>query len=535
VPQPSLWDVNSPVLYRAVTSVKTGGRVTDGHVTPFGIRTFRFDPDKGFILNGRCLQLKGVNLHHDNGCLGAVVYDRAEERRVELMKSIGANAIRTSHNPPSPEFLDACDRLGVVVIDEAFDEWEEGKLKYGYKDHFRKCWRADLTSMVRRDCNHPSIVLWSIGNEVPEQGKLKGARTAGKLARFIRKLDPTRPVGYGAHPGAWTPQLWAALDVCGYNYRDDLYASDHQSFPQRCILGSETFALYAFRTWTRATDNRHIIGEFIWTGMDYMGESGIGYAKDVYTRYPVNTACCGELDICGFKKTRSYYRDILWSNGAPLHIAVRQRLTAGEVFKLSPWGWPAAKSSWTWPVPGNKDVHEDVHVDVYSACEQVELRLNGRVIGRSTTSRASQYMATWLIPYAPGTLEAVGYRHGRQVASRTLRTAGDPAKIRLTADRRTIRADGYDLSFVTVEVLDQKGILHPNADNEIQFAVNGPGEIIGVGNGDQKSVESFQARQRKAYNGRCLVVIRSTRRGGRIKLTAESRGLAPAQAIIVTT
>lgn len=246
----------------------------------------------------------------------------------------------------------------------------------------------------------------------------------------------------------------------------------------------------------------------------------------------------GELDICGFKKTRSYYRDILWDNGTQLHIAVRQQLDNGEAFRLSPWGWPAAKSSWTWP-EGKREwwtAHgsDDYHVDVYSACEEVELRLNGRLIGRNTTSRASRYLSTWIVPFEPGTLEAIGYIGGKPVAVQTLRTAGDPAKIRLTPDRKRIKADGYDLSFVTVEVLDRKGTLHPNTDNEILFAVKGPGKIVGVGNGNQRSVESFQAKRRKAYNGRCQVVIKSTTQSGKIVLTGRSRGLTSAKAIIIT-
>lgn len=536
VKQPALWDVDSPNLYSAVSRVKAGGRIVDDLATSFGIRTFRFDPERGFILNGRNLKLKGVDMHHDNGCLGAVVYDRADERRVELMKSIGANAIRTSHNPPSPEFLDACDRLGVVVMDEAFDEWEKGKLKYGYKDHFKRCWREDLASMVMRDRNHPSVVLWSIGNEVPEQNVMKGARTARKLANFIRKLDPTRPVGYGAHPGWWTPQLWEALDVCGYNYRNDLYRKDHIEYPKRCILGSETFSLRAFETWSGATENKHIIGEFIWTGMDYIGESGIGY-QDGGSKFPLNTACCGELDICGNKKEKSYYRDILWNNDTLLHIAVRERMKQGDPVRLSPWGWPAAKSSWTWPDARSNwpdKCGEDVQVDLYSACDEVELRVNGRMIGRNTTSRATRYMASWVIPYEPGTLEAIGYIKGKKAASQTLRTAGDPARIRLTPDRKRINADGYDLSFVSVEVLDGRGMLHPNADNEIQFAIKGPGKIVGVGNGNQWSVESFQADRRKAYNGRCQVVIKSAGKSGGIVLTAASKGLKSATAVIAT-
>ena len=535
VRNPLRWDVDSPYLYRALTSIEADGKVRDDYETTFGIRTFAFDAEKGFILNGRPLKLKGVDVHHDNGCLGAVVYDRAEERRVELMRSIGANAIRTSHNPPSAEFLDACDRLGVVVMDEAFDEWEIGKRKYGYKDYFKKWWRDDVASMVLRDRNHPCVVLWSIGNEVPEQGKMRGARTAARMARHIRRLDPTRPVGYGAHPGPWTPQLWEALDVAGYNYRDDLYAPDHRKYPKRCVLGSETFSLYAFQTWTRATGNKHIIGEFIWTGMDYIGESGIGFAKAAHAEYPVNTACCGEVDVCGFKKTRSYYRDILWNNGTELHIAVRRRLAEGEAFKMSPWGWPEAKSSWTWPDalrtwPCN-DSH-DVQVDVYSTCEEVVLKLNGKTIGRNTTSKASRYMATWMVPYQPGTLEAIGYRGGKAVTRQVLHTAGAAARLRLAPDRKAIATDGQDLSFVTIEVLDAKGTFHPNADNEIRFSISGPAEIAGVGSGDPASLESFQGGKRKAYNGKCLVVIKSKRgaKPGPIKLTARSKGLKPAVA-----
>ncbi len=533
VKRPALWDVESPALYRAVTRV-TAGAAKDEVTTGFGIRTFRFDPDNGFILNGRRLKLKGVDLHHDHGCLGAAVHDRAEERKIELMKGIGANAIRTSHNPPSPEFLDACDRLGMVVMDEAFDEWEEGKLKYGYKDYFKKCWRDDLTSMVMRDRNHPCVFLWSIGNEVKEQGKLRGARIAAMLARHIRKLDPTRPVGYGAHPGPWTEQLWNALDVCGYNYRDDLYASDHKRYPKRCILGSETFSLYAFQTWTRAADNRHIIGEFIWTGMDYIGESGIGFSNDAESKYPVNTACCGELDICGFKKIRSYYSDILWDNGTKLRIAVRRPLAQGEPFKRQPWGWADAKSSWTWPHCMEKPsfAPAEMHVDVYSACEEVELRLNGKTLGRNTTSRATRYMATWVVPYEPGLLEAIGYAGGKRVASHVLRTAGAPALPRLAPDRASISADGRDLSFVTLEIRDDKGNLHPDAVNDIEFSIKGPGRIIGIGNGNPADIESFQASRHKAHNGRCLVVVKSAGKPGRIELTARSKGLKPGRAII---
>ncbi len=544
IPDPVLWDIEIPALYKAITKVKVKRRLVDNYTTTFGIRTAVFDARKGFLLNGNAVMLKGVDLHHDNGCLGAVVYDRAEERKVELMKGIGVNAIRTSHNPPSPEFLDACDRLGVVVIDEAFDEWKQGKRKHGYKDYFDECWQEDLASMVRRDRNHPAVVLWSIGNECPEQENAGGAAIAKKMAKHIRKLDPTRPVGYGAHPGfgkrkpmPGSAKLWKHLDVAGYNYRDDLYAKHSKEFPDRPILGSETFSLYAFRTWERALANRNVVGEFIWTGMDYIGEAGIGHAKAAHTEFPVNTACCGEVDICGFKKTRSYYRDIVWGTGnTQLHIAVRRRLSDGEPFKLSAWGWPEAKNSWTWPdaVPGwsFRGKGEDVQVDVYSACDEVELRINGRTIGRNTTSKSSRYLATWIVPYEPGALEAIGYNNGSRVAKQILKTAGAPAKIKLTPDRKSIKANGEDLAYVTVELFDKENIFHPNADDEVRFTITGPGEILAVGNGDPAAVEPFQANRRHAHNGRCLVVVRSAEKKGKIKLTARAKGLQPAETVI---
>ncbi|MFO7870119.1 MAG: glycoside hydrolase family 2 TIM barrel-domain containing protein [Kiritimatiellia bacterium] len=537
VKRPRLWSPDAPSLYRIDTAAGNLEGTMDTCSANFGIRTYRLDAEKGLVLNGKPIKLRGVNMHHDNGCLGSAAWDRAEERRVELVKSIRANAIRTSHNPPSPAFLDACDRLGIVVVDEAFDEWKVGKLKYGYKDYFGKCWRDDLREMVMRDRNHPSVFIWSIGNEVPEQDKASGAKTAAMMARYVRKLDPTRPVGYGAHPKGWTDDLWKALDVCGYNYRDDLYGKDHRKYPGRRIFGSETFALYAFKTWNCAVENRHVIGEFIWTGMDYIGESGIGFAREEHTGYPTHTACCGELDTCGFKKTRSWYRDILWGKDPVLHIAVRRRLKEGEPFRLNPWGWPEAKSSWTWPDAIREwpaDAPEDMHVDVYSTCDEVELTLNGKKIGRNSTSKLSRYMASWIIPYEPGILEAVGYTAGRAVMTDRLVTAGKPEALRLKPDRGRIRADGRDLSYVTVEVTDGKGLRQPNADNGIRFSVKGPGVIAGVDNGHPASEEAYQGRKRSAYNGRCLVVIRAGKKPGTIVLTARSPGLKQGRAVIRT-
>lgn len=533
---PALWSVESPALYKLRTSLSVQGRLTDQVETTFGVRSVEFSAVKGFLLNGEPLKLRGGCVHHDNGCLGACAYDRAEERRVELLKAAGFNAVRTAHNPPSPAFLDACDRLGVLVIDEAFDCWRKGKNPDDYHRFFDTYWRQDIEAMVRRDRNHPSVIMWSIGNEVLEQGSPEGVEICKMLSDYVHTLDPSRPTTIGAHPGTdpWEnlDAMFACLAVCGYNYKWDRYALDHQRVPARVIVGTESFPNQCFESWMATLDNDHVIGDFVWTAFDYLGEVALGHTyyegePILYGAWPWTAANCGDLDLCGFRRPQSYYRNAVWGVGDKVSCFVQAPLPPGKTRELVyGWGWPDVRPSWTWPGQEGKPLL----VHVYSSCPRVRLVVNHRDVGVKDTNRETRFTATWEVPYVPGELAAMGLDdQGNEVARWVLRTAGQPAAIRLTPDRDKISTDSEDLSFVTVEVIDVQGVVDPNADNLIRFSVSGPGAIVGVGSGDPRSIESFQQPQRKAWRGRCLVVIRGEGREGTIRLAAEADGLKSAE------
>jgi beta-galactosidase len=525
LPQPQLWSPDAPHLYVLETELRVGGELVDAVATPFGIRTFAFSPDSGFRLNGEPLELRGGCVHHDHGPLGAASHDRAEERKVELLKANGFNAVRCAHNPPAPAFLDACDRLGMLVIDEAFDCWRNGKHVCDYHVSFDDWWRRDLDAMLLRDRNHPSVIMWSIGNEPVERGRPEGAQIARMLADHVRSVDPTRPVTAGINGGhdEWPWQqlddLFAALDVCGYNYRAAEYANNRD----RVVYGSESVAGEAFEHWTGVREHDHVIGDFVWTAFDYLGEAGIGrthFGGDdapLLAEYPWHIANCGDLDVCGFKRPQSFYRDVLWRRGEPLFIVVH---TPGPEPSVSYWGWPDVWPSWTWP----DRVDEPLRVDVYSACESVELLLDGASLG---TRRPERCVATFEVPYRPGTLRAVG---SGPAAACELRTAGEPARLRLTPDRDTMRVD--DLSFVTVEMVDDDGCVHPNANHAIAFALDGDGALAAVGNGDPKSTDRYRGNRCRAHHGRCLVVLRSRGDPGELRLLAEADGVAAGETAV---
>jgi beta-galactosidase len=477
-------------------------------------------------------------VHHDDGVMGAASYDRAEERKVELLVASGYNAVRCAHNPPAPAFLDACDRLGVLVIDEAFDCWREGKTPYDYHVAFADWWQRDVESMVRRDRNHPSVIMWSIGNEVGERnGRSDGALWARRLADQIRALDPTRPItaaingGHDRWPWEQTDLVFSALDVGGYNYQERQYRPDHERQPARVMYGSESTAREAFEHWMAVRDLPYVIGDFVWTSLDYLGEAGIGRVHfegeggGFLGDYPWHQANCGDLDLCGFKRPQSYYRDVLWGTGDKLYIAVHRPLLEGQEPTITYWGWPLVADSWTWP--GHEG--ETLTVDVYSVCEQVELFLNGEPLGTQPTGREERFTATFEVPYQPGTLRAVGYEGKSEAATCELETVGAPAGIRLAADREELRAQADDLSYVTVEVVDAEGRRCPNAGHELFFTVQGPGAIAAVGSGNPVSEESYRGHARRAYGGRCLVVVRGTDEPGTIHLRAQADGLDPAE------
>ena len=537
---PSLWSVESPVLYTAINEVfKMNGDVRSemiDHVeNTFGIRTFSVSAEKGFTLNGKPLLLKGGCMHHDNGPLGAAAFDRAEERRVEIMKASGFNAIRTSHNPPSTAFLSACDRLGILVIDEAFDMWREPKNPDDYHLYFDEWWKKDIASMVLRDRNHPSIIFWSIGNEIPERGKPEGAALAGILASYVRELDPTRPVTSAVN-GVTSDKdpYFATLDVCGYNYAINSYVSDHERLPERIMYAAESFPLEAFEYWMAAVDYPWVIGDFVWTGHDYLGEASIGWLGYPHegSFYPWTHAYCGDIDICGFKRPQSYYRDVLWGDGKQVSLFVVPPVPS---FALNPkkmewskWEWQDVVANWNWAGYEGKLIK----IEVYSSCAEVELFLNEKSLGRKKTNRNTRWIANWHVAYQPGVLRAVGYDDSGEKASCELKTADDPSKIVLSADRNSIKADGQDLSYITVEILDANGVRNPLAQNLVHFEIEGPGSVLAVGSSNPMGIESFRQPLRKAYQGRCQVIIKAENKPGEIILKASSDGLQPSDIVI---
>jgi beta-galactosidase len=541
VSKPSLWSPESPALYTAVSEVYIADKLSDRIETLFGIRTFHFDGINGFTLNGKSMKLKGGCFHDDNGPLGSKSYDRAEERRVELLKASGFNAIRCSHNPPAPAFLDACDRQGMLVIDETFDMWNDGKNENDYHIYFQKWWKKDIESMIKRDFNHPSVILWSIGNEIPGMNTPEVVKTAQTLADFVRANDPTRPVTAavnGLNPDK--DPFFAALDIAGYNYgsggdhqNKSIFDTDHERVPSRIMVQTESYALEAFRSWMDVMDHPWLVGDFVWTGFDYIGEASIGWRGywQEQNFFPWNLAFCGDIDICGWKRPQSYYRDALWkSNQLALFVKPPKPSFPENPDKMfwSKWDWFDAVADWNWS--GNENTL--LEVTAYSSCDEVELFINSRSLGKMKTDRATEFKATWNVPYQAGELKAVGYTSKKQVNTAIIRTAAEPAQIKMSADRNVIKADGQDLSYVTVELVDDNGIRNPKAENPVKFEIEGQGKIIGTGNANPVSLESYTAPERKAWQGRCLVVIKSDHVEGKMILRASSPGLTPATIVI---
>ncbi len=540
--KPHLWSPESPYLYHAESDILHGEKVIDHVVTNFGVRSINITADKGFLLNGKPVELKGGCVHHDNGPLGSATIDRAEERRVELLKQFGYNAVRTSHNPPSMQFLDACDRLGLIVIDEAFDQWQRHKNPDDYGLYFDTCWQRDIDAMVLRDRNHPSVVFWSIGNEINERADSSGIVIEKKLRDEVKLLDNTRPVTeaicfFWDHPKyKWdtTAAAYAVLDVGGYNYQLKEYESDHAKYPQRVMMGTESFPIQAFENWEMVEQHPYVIGDFVWTAMDYLGETGIGHtALDNNTKFvmefPWFNAWCGDIDLIGGKKPQSYYRDVVW-NRSKLELLVHSPVPEGHKETISFWGWPDESAAYTFPGAEGKPLQ----VHVYTKYDTVRLVLNGKAIGEQSASEQTKLTATFSINYEPGELKAIGIKNGKAVDSVRLKTAGKPAGIRLVADRKNIRADANDLAYVTAEVIDVNGQVVPNAELLLLFSVSGNGEIIATGNANPSDVASMQQPQHKTFEGKCLAIVRPKGNAGKIILKAEAPGLKEAQIIINT-
>jgi beta-galactosidase len=502
----------------------------DASVTPFGIRTFEFTVDKGFFLNGKHVDVKGVCEHHDQGSLGSAVHKHAIERQLEILKSFGCNAIRTSHNPPDPVLLDLCDRMGFLVMDESFDEWKQSKTMYGYGRFFDEWSQRDLTDMIHRDRNHPGIILWSIGNEIPEQNDPNAYEMSKRLVDICHKEDPTRPVTSACN----TPEpaikngFSKPLDVFGVNYSMPFYKILQGKAK---LIASETASAVSTRgEYNLVRDNSALIikrelnnqcssfvdstaestlkaiknatwvaGQFVWTGFDYIGEPSP-------FPWPSASSYYGIVDLCGFPKDRYYLYQSQWMDKPIVHL-------------LPHWNWAGFEG-------------KEIPVWCYSNCESVELFLNGKSIGEKNFKDTKDLHLEWKVSYAPGTLKAVAKNNGKIICTDEVQTTGVPAKIVLTADRTEISSDGEDLSYIKIEVVDKEGRVCPNADNLVKFLVEGEGVIEGVGNGNPISHEYFKANERKAFHGLCQAVVQSKRVPGTIRLVAESDGLQAAEVLI---
>jgi len=533
-----LWSPETPHLYRIEAELVQDRRVLDRDGVAVGIRTLALEPEVGFRLNGETIKMRGGCVHHDCGPLGAAAVDRAEERKVERLKANGFNAVRCAHNPPSPAFLDACDRLGMMVIDEAFDCWRAGKNPFDYHRWFDRWWLTDLDSMVLRDRHHPAVVAWSIGNELIERDKPEGAPIARRLADRIRQLDPTRPITAGICDVWEKERRWEAtdpvfdvLDLCGYNYRLDVYERDHQRFPRRLMAATESFPPQQFEYWKAVERYPWVVGDFVWTAWDYLGEAGIGHVRfadavnpPFLPGWPYTVANCGDLDLCGHKRPQSYYRDVLWGRAERPVIVVHPPVPEGMTVVVSQWGWEDVRFSWNWPGHEGKTFK----VEVYFNSDEIELLLNGRSIGRAPAGEAARYRALFDVPYEPGELRAVAWRGGKAIAVGRLVTAGAPSRLRLTPDRRSLRPDRNDLAFVDVELVDRRGIRIPDASEEILFSVQGPGRIAAVANADPTNAEPFRGHSHRLWRGRALAVVQPTGRRGTITLRAITDGLPAA-------
>ncbi len=561
VKSPNLWDLNNPYLYTAQSVILKDGEQIDNYKTTFGIRSIKYSTENGFELNGKQVKFKGVCLHHDLGPLGSAVNYRATERQLEIMKSIGVNAIRTSHNPPSPEQLELCDKMGILVQVEAFDEWALPKVENGYNKFWDEWHETDLRDMIKRDRNHPSVVMWSIGNEIREQRNKKGTEVAKKLVDICHDEDPTRPVtaGFNVYPGCIKNGMAKVVDLVGFNYKPTQYDKVLNNNPDFIVYGAETASTvssrgvyhlpvenyerheslqvssydiisppwaypFDFETYAQETMPRSL-GEFVWTGFDYLGEPTPYNGRDNETHgkwggdWPSRSSYFGIVDLCGFPKDRYYYYQSRWTEKPMVHI-------------LPHWNWENSE-------------HKTIPVYCYTNADEAELFLNGKSLGKKVmgvdkttipaefawwkkpeTTWDSPYRLNWNVNYEPGELKVIAYKNGKAVAEKVINTASKPYQIKLIPDRTEIDADGNDLSFITVKIEDKDGNFCPLADNLINFKIEGPATISAVGNGNAATTEPFQANYRKAFNGLCMLIIKSKNsEKGEIKISASSENL----------
>ena len=568
VTAPHRWGPDDPYLYTCRVSLREGDELLDEELTTFGIRSLSLDPARGLRINEEPVLLRGACVHHDNGVLGAATIDRAEERRVELLKEAGFNTIRSAHNPLSKAMLHACDRLGLLVMDETFDMWEQPKSEHDYALRFSDWWEEDVEAMVHKDVNHPSVILYSIGNEIPEAGRPHGSRLGRALAQKIRSLDDTRYLTEAVSgmlmggpemfdefrqqiaeqaeqtegelgPNAAMTNLadlmnqamvapsiarhsaetFSYLDVAGYNYMDSRFAMDGEHYPNRVIVGSETHPGAIDAGWAGVVEHSHVIGDFTWTGWDYLGEAGIGRteydgqgegaAPSFLGTYPWRTAWCGDLDITGHRRPQSYYREIVFGLRSDPYIAVRRPEYHGMTGATTPWSWSDCVSSWSWP--GREGT--PVTVEVYAGADEVELLLNRRSLGRQPAGPDHRFRAVFDISYEPGLLEAVAWHGSGEAGRHGLASADGPVHLAVEADRSEIAANAQDLVFLPISLVDSAGVLQGGLDRTVVVDIAGPGMLQAFGSANPATEEGFADPACTTFDGRALAVVRPTGSG----------------------
>lgn len=538
ISDPKLWSPESPYLYTATIEVKdANGNVIESEDHKFGIRTIAYDAENGFLLNGKPIKFNGGCLHHDNGILGAEAWDDAEVRKVRSMKAAGYNAARTSHNPPSEAFLNACDSLGLLVIDEAFDGWREAKNEYDYSILFDKWYKDDIEKMVCRDRNHPSIICWSVGNEIIERKSREAVATAYQLREQVHRWDTTRPITSAL--AAWDKDweiydpLASAQDIVGYNYLMHKAENDHKRVPERVMWQTESYPKDTYKNWKRCMTHPYIIGDFVWTSLDYIGESGIGRywydgdpAGEHYQRplWPWHAAYCGDIDLTGYLKPVGHYRSMLWNPNQKeqMYMAVYEPDGYKGKIRTGLWAtWPTVES-WNWKGWEGKNID----VVVYSREPQVSLYLNDKLIGTKSVADNSEYKAVFSLPYQPGVLKAVAGQN-----MQTIKTASAPKKIALRTDSDTSPHYG-GLCFIDVWIEDKDGNVCPTANNDLTFEVKG-GELLAAGNADIKDPAPYYDNQHKAWHGHALAIVRTLAKNGKkTTLTVSGKGLKQAKITI---
>ncbi|SEA60795.1 glycoside hydrolase family 2 TIM barrel-domain containing protein [Paenibacillus sp. 276b] len=572
---PRLWSVDEPNLYACRTTVFNGNEMLDEESTNFGVRSLSLDSERGLCINGENVKLRGACIHHDNGVIGAATIDRADERRVEILKEAGFNALRSSHHPISKALLDACDRLGMLVMDESFDMWTNSKSEYDYALHFPVWWEKDIEAMIDMDYNHPCVIMYSIGNEIPEIGSPAGAKWSRKLSGKIRSLDSTRFVtnsvnfmlavmsdlaqqmklhqSEGNEAGGIntmmndlgdlmanivsselcttkTAEAFASVDIAGYNYGEARYLMDKDLFPNRIIVGSETFSNKIDKNWKLIKENNHLIGDFTWTGWDYLGEAGVGRVQYdveepthyIQSGYPWITAWVGDIDIIGNRRPISYYREIVFGLRQAPYISVQRPQHYFKKTVLSSWGWSDSISSWSW------DGYEGqpIKVEVYADAEEVELTVNGKTIGEAIADEANRFKAEFDTVFETGDITAIAYTDGKEIGRMTLHSARGPIVLQAEVDRTEIQGSDTDLAFVMISLLDKYGNLYNMADRKVKVKIDGPGLLQGFGSANPASEEDFFDDHHTTFDGKVLAVVRPTG-AGTITVTIEAEGCTP--------